>query len=204
MVGLGFGYDFGVVVWPIKCGAGGLPTALPPSWRRSMRRSISTRSFMPRISPAPRRMPPCWRARRSFQSCRCRRHHPGPRPDPGRDRGRSFQLRAELEDIHLNIESRLKEILGEPAGRLHTARSRNDQVATDFRLYVREAVDTSSSRLTLMLALAERQKPTPPPSCPALPTCSQLNRSPSVITCSPMLKCCRATPAASRRSHTAE
>ncbi len=45
----------------------------------------------------------------------------------------------ELEDIHMQVESRLKEIIGDPAGRLHTARSRNDQVATDFRLWVRSA-----------------------------------------------------------------
>jgi argininosuccinate lyase len=45
----------------------------------------------------------------------------------------------ELEDIHMQVESRLKELSGEPAGRLHTARSRNDQVATDFRLWVRQA-----------------------------------------------------------------
>ena len=44
---------------------------------------------------------------------------------------------AALEDIHMNIESRLKEIIGEPASKLHTARSRNDQVATDLRLYAR-------------------------------------------------------------------
>ncbi len=46
-----------------------------------------------------------------------------------------------LEDIHMHVEARLKELIGEPAGRLHTARSRNDQVATDFRLWVREAID---------------------------------------------------------------
>ena len=46
-----------------------------------------------------------------------------------------------LEDVHMNVESRLAEIIGEPAGRLHTARSRNDQVATDFRLWVRDAID---------------------------------------------------------------
>jgi argininosuccinate lyase len=45
----------------------------------------------------------------------------------------------ELEDIHMQVESRLRELIGEPAGRLHTARSRNDQVATDFRLWVRSA-----------------------------------------------------------------
>ncbi len=52
-----------------------------------------------------------------------------------------FVFRRELEDIHLNIEARLKEIVGDAAGRLHTARSRNDQVATDFRLWVRDACD---------------------------------------------------------------
>ncbi len=46
-----------------------------------------------------------------------------------------------LEDIHMHVEARLKELIGEPAGRLHTARSRNDQVATDFRLWVRAALD---------------------------------------------------------------
>jgi argininosuccinate lyase len=47
-----------------------------------------------------------------------------------------------LEDVHMNVESRLAELIGEPAGRLHTARSRNDQVATDFRLWVRDAIDS--------------------------------------------------------------
>ena len=58
-----------------------------------------------------------------------------------------FVFRRELEDIHLNIEARLKEIVGDAAGRLHTARSRNDQVATDFRLWVREACDTAQHLL---------------------------------------------------------
>jgi argininosuccinate lyase len=52
-----------------------------------------------------------------------------------------FPFRAEHEDIHLNIEARLAELIGAAAGRLHTARSRNDQVATDFRLWVRDAID---------------------------------------------------------------
>jgi len=52
-----------------------------------------------------------------------------------------FKFSRALEDIHMNIEARLKEIVGETAGRLHTARSRNDQVATDFRLFVRETID---------------------------------------------------------------
>jgi argininosuccinate lyase len=53
----------------------------------------------------------------------------------------SFPFRVEHEDIHLNIEARLAELIGDAAGRLHTARSRNDQVATDFRLWVRDAID---------------------------------------------------------------
>ncbi|MFE0477903.1 argininosuccinate lyase [Streptomyces sp. NPDC058947] len=53
----------------------------------------------------------------------------------------NFTFSAELEDIHMNIESRLRELIGAPAGRLHTARSRNDQVATSFRLWVRDAND---------------------------------------------------------------
>jgi argininosuccinate lyase len=56
------------------------------------------------------------------------------------DAGR-FVFREELEDIHLNVEARLAELIGPVAGRLHTARSRNDQVATDFRLWVRTAID---------------------------------------------------------------
>lgn len=62
-----------------------------------------------------------------------------------------------LEDIHTNIEVRLTERIGEAARRLHTARSRNDQVATDFKLYVREAIDGILAQVKdLMLALAER------------------------------------------------
>jgi argininosuccinate lyase len=59
----------------------------------------------------------------------------------------AFPFRDEYEDIHMNVEARLKELIGEPAGRLHTARSRNDQVAVDFRLWVREACDRSAAQL---------------------------------------------------------
>ena len=62
-----------------------------------------------------------------------------------------------LEDIHMTVESRLKEIVGEPAGRLHTARSRNDQVATDFRLWVRSACERIDAGLKgLQAALLAR------------------------------------------------
>ncbi|MDP1732701.1 MAG: argininosuccinate lyase [Devosia sp.] len=69
----------------------------------------------------------------------------------------TFTFSRALEDIHMNVESRLKELIGEPAGRLHTARSRNDQIATDFRLYVRDAIDTLSAQIeALQLALVAR------------------------------------------------
>ncbi len=53
----------------------------------------------------------------------------------------TFEFKRSLEDIHMNVESRLAELIGAAAGRLHTARSRNDQVATDFRLWMRERID---------------------------------------------------------------
>ncbi|CUH67509.1 Argininosuccinate lyase 1 [Thalassovita autumnalis] len=66
----------------------------------------------------------------------------------------TFQFSTALEDIHMNVEARLKEIVGEPAGRLHTARSRNDQVATDFKLWVRDQIDASIEGIeALMKAL---------------------------------------------------
>jgi argininosuccinate lyase len=69
----------------------------------------------------------------------------------------TFTFSRALEDIHLNVESRLKELIGPPAGRLHTARSRNDQVAVDFRLYVRDTIDHLDAQLKdLQLALAEK------------------------------------------------
>lgn len=59
----------------------------------------------------------------------------------------TFNFSTALEDIHMNIESRLKEIIGDAAGKLHTARSRNDQVATDFKLWVREACDALITKI---------------------------------------------------------
>ena len=64
-----------------------------------------------------------------------------------------FQFTTALEDIHMNIESRLKEKIGDAAGRLHTARSRNDQVATDTRLWVRDAIDDLSTKLEGLIAV---------------------------------------------------
>ncbi|MHA1563855.1 MAG: lyase family protein, partial [Alphaproteobacteria bacterium] len=58
-----------------------------------------------------------------------------------------FSYSRALEDIHMNIEARLRALIGEPAGRLHTGRSRNDQVATDLRLWVRDAIDSLDAAL---------------------------------------------------------
>ena len=62
------------------------------------------------------------------------------------DQGK-FTFSRALEDIHMNVESRLAALIGDTAGRLHTARSRNDQVATDFRLWVRDAIDAFDAAL---------------------------------------------------------
>ena len=69
----------------------------------------------------------------------------------------TFPFSRALEDIHMNIEARLKDLIGEPAGRLHTARSRNDQVVTGFRLWTRGALGEASDRLEeLQRALVSR------------------------------------------------
>ena len=68
-----------------------------------------------------------------------------------------FTFKRALEDIHMNVESRLSELIGPAAGRLHTARSRNDQVATDFKLWVRDAIDGIDAALAdYQRALAEK------------------------------------------------
>src|ERR1044071_5405587 len=69
----------------------------------------------------------------------------------------AFDFKRALEDIHMNVESRLTDLIGAPAGRLHTARSRNDQVATDFKLWVRDEIDVLDKTLGgLQRALADK------------------------------------------------
>ncbi|MCB1967017.1 MAG: argininosuccinate lyase, partial [Candidatus Accumulibacter sp.] len=79
----------------------------------------------------------------------------------------SFVWSLDLEDVHLNIEKRLTAIVGDAGKRLHTGRSRNDQVATDIRLYLRDAIDDLLPLLrqfqTRLLDLAEREAATPLP-----------------------------------------
>ncbi|MCW5774562.1 MAG: argininosuccinate lyase, partial [Rhodospirillaceae bacterium] len=71
-----------------------------------------------------------------------------------------FRFKTALEDIHMNVEARLAELIGASAGRLHTARSRNDQVATDIRLWVRDIIDAADRALqglqAALLVQAER------------------------------------------------
>jgi argininosuccinate lyase len=68
-----------------------------------------------------------------------------------------FRFKRALEDIHMNVEARLAELIGPAAGRLHTARSRNDQVATDFRLWIRDTIDEIDAQLAAyQRALAEK------------------------------------------------
>jgi argininosuccinate lyase len=68
-----------------------------------------------------------------------------------------FRFRRALEDIHMNVEARLADMIGEAAGRLHTGRSRNDQVATDFKLWVRDSIDELDTMLAdYQRALAEK------------------------------------------------
>jgi argininosuccinate lyase len=72
----------------------------------------------------------------------------------------TFPFREEYEDIHMNVEARLRELIGPAAGRLHTARSRNDQVALDFRMWVREACDRTHAQIrALQTALIAKAQP---------------------------------------------
>ncbi len=72
----------------------------------------------------------------------------------------SFPFREEYEDIHMNVEARLRELIGPVAGRLHTARSRNDQIALDFRLWVRDACDRTHEQIrALQKALVAKAEP---------------------------------------------
>jgi argininosuccinate lyase len=72
----------------------------------------------------------------------------------------AFPFREEFEDIHMNVEARLRELIGPAAGRLHTARSRNDQVALDFRMWVRDACDRTLAQIrALQAALLAKAEP---------------------------------------------
>ena len=93
----------------------------------------------------------------------------------------------DLEDIHMTTESRLAELIGPAAGRLHTARSRNDQVATDFRLWVRDAIDQADAGLeALQKSLVARSGERTESIMPVfthLQTAQPCSVCPSVVAC---------------------
>ena len=128
-----------------------------PSWRKSTPRSTSTGTSFARTSPAPRRTPGCSPGRASSRADDAQKIEAGLDTILREIEAGEFAFSAALEDIHLNIEARLGELIGPAAGRLHTARSRNDQVATDLKLWVRDAVDDIGVALAaLQETLAER------------------------------------------------
>ena len=83
-----------------------------------------------------------------------------------------------LEDIHMHVEHRLAELIGPAAGRLHTARSRNDQVATDFKLCVRDAIDEAIAGIDALQARCSTraEEHAGDASCPASPISSRASR----------------------------
>ena len=82
---------------------------------------------------------------------------------------KELPFRIELEDIHMHIEQSLIDTLGDTGRKLHTARSRNDQVATDLRLWVRDALDQVDGLLEALVITMQRS------SCQPIPTCSGLS-----------------------------
>ena len=89
----------------------------------------------------------------------------------------AFEWFDALEDIHMHIEARLTELVGEAGKKLHTGRSRNDQVATDIRLYLRDECDAIADLLTeLMTRIVDLAEHTAPIPCPASRTCRQPSR----------------------------
>ena len=94
--------------------------------------------------------------------------------------GGRVEFSLDNEDIHMNIEALLTQRIGDTGKRLHTARSRNDQVATDFRLYVKEEIpQVIQYVIGLEKVLVKRPRPICPPSCPAIPTYSGPSPPPS-------------------------
>ena len=90
----------------------------------------------------------------------------------------AFEWKLDLEDVHLNIEARLTQLVGDAGKRLHTGRSRNDQVATDVRLWLRGEIDLiAACSCDLQKALLDAGRAaTSRPSCPASPTCRWRSR----------------------------
>ena len=117
-----------------------------------MPRSASTGSFTRRISAARWRMPTCSPNRASFRRRINGKIARGLNTILSEIEAGSFAFSTKLEDIHMNVEARLAELIGPAAGRLHTARSRNDQVALDFRLWVKQELQRAAEVLKGLIA----------------------------------------------------
>ncbi len=145
-------------------GAGASALPRTRSSRRSPPRSTSTAGSTARTSRARSRTRGCSRGRASSASADREAIVGGLEAIRADIEAGRFEFRADREDIHLNIEAALAERIGEAAGRLHTARSRNDQVATDLRLFVRAACDEAMARLrslrAALLEVADREAET--------------------------------------------
>ena len=116
-----------------------------------MPRSTSTGTCIARTSPRARPMRQCWPSKASLRADDASKIAAGLDTILSEIEQGQFNFQRALEDVHMNVESRLAELIGPAAGRLHTARSRNDQVATDFKLWMRDTIDQ------LDIALADYQ-----------------------------------------------
>ena len=106
-----------------------------------------------------------------------------------------FAFLPDDEDIHMAVERRVTEIAGPPGGKLHTARSRNDQVATDVALFTRDAAGEAAAGMEALVRDAPRRRRAPRSTgrCPATRICSVRSPSTSPTTCSPTSGCSFAT-----------
>ena len=144
------------------------------------------RSAARRASTSPAR----WRTRACSRRGASSRRTTSPRSSAGcarssaRSRAGAFVWQRAFEDVHFNIERRLTALVGDAGKRLHTARSRNDQVATDMRLWLRDAIDALSRAIDrdARRAARSRRSATPTRSCRASRICRSRSPSRSAIT----------------------
>ena len=157
---------------------------LARSCAKSMPPFRSTKRFGGRMFAPARPMSPCWRRRASSRSRTPRQLQTGLDSIAAEYERDGVPEDWALEDIHMTVEARLTEMIGPVAGRLHTARSRNDQVATDFKLWVPRCAGSDGSWIAGISAGAGSAALTNTlrQSSPALPIYRRRSRSHSGIT----------------------
>ena len=141
-------------------------------------------------------MPKCLQNKELFRGRILAKSSPGSRTYLKEISSGSFKFKTELEDIHMNIETRLIEKIGPVGGKLHTARSRNDQISLDIRMYLRDeiAILMSSWRLCSRF-WSPSPTGTAPWCCPGILTFSARSPCCSATTCLPIMKCSNGTAA---------